>query len=90
MSVIRAEFYHPAFAGSYSIKSTLPALVPDLSYQSQAIGDGETASMKFAKMALGQYSSEETDQIREALLEYCKLDTLAMVKLHASLLRRAL
>jgi hypothetical protein len=36
-------------------------------------------------MIMGLYSAEETLQKRMELLEYCRLDTLAMVRLHEKL-----
>jgi hypothetical protein len=73
-------YYTVAMDGSYSIKRVLPALVPDLSYHGMAIGDGGAASAAYESL------HTETDQgrialIRRALLDYCGLDTLAMVRL---------
>jgi hypothetical protein len=31
--------YHPAFAGSYSLKAVLPALVPDMTYEGMAVAN---------------------------------------------------
>ena len=87
--VIRHGYYHPEFRGSYSIKRVLPVLVPGLSYGGLPIGDGDTAVAKFARMALGQYDSDQADDIRRQLLQYCHLDTLAMVELHRRLLEIA-
>ena len=84
--IIRKNFYHPAFHGSTSIKKTLPALVPEMSYEGMAIGDGSTAMAEFAFMAWGKYGDEKTEQVRKDLLAYCKLDTLAMVRLHERLM----
>jgi predicted RecB family nuclease len=83
--VIRNGYYHSDFRGSYSIKRVLPVLVPDLSYEGLPIGDGDTAVAQFARMALGQYETEEVAVIRRQLLDYCVLDTLAMVRLHQRL-----
>jgi hypothetical protein len=83
--IIIKNFYHPDFGGSVSLKSTLPALVPDMSYSSLAIGEGETAMVTFAYLAMGRYDNESADAERRNLLEYCKQDTLAMVKLHERL-----
>jgi predicted RecB family nuclease len=83
---IRNGYYHPDFRGSYSIKRVLPVLVPDLTYEGLPIGDGDTAVAQFARMALGQYDTEEVAVIRRQLLDYCALDTLAMVRLHQRLL----
>lgn len=87
--VIRRGHYHPEFRGSYSIKRVLPVLVPNLSYDGLPIGDGDTAVAKFARMALGQYDSDQAAETRRQLLRYCHLDTLAMVELHRKLLEIA-
>jgi hypothetical protein len=76
---------HPQFRGRTSIKVVLPALVPALSYDNLAINDGMNAMVTFASMIMGLYTIEEMQQKREELLEYCKLDTLAMVMLHEKL-----
>lgn len=74
-------YYHPGFNGSFSIKSILPALFPDeeeLSYNNLEVQGGEMAMVAYA--SLGQVEDEvERQHIRESLLAYCKLDTLAMV-----------
>jgi hypothetical protein len=76
---------HPQFRGRTSIKVVLPALIPDLSYDGLAINNGSNAMITFASMIMGLYSAEEMQQKRMELLEYCKLDTLAMVRLHEKL-----
>jgi hypothetical protein len=72
--------YHWQFNGSYSIKSVLPALVPELGYDKMEIRNGEMAGIAYARMQKSS-DQEEIEQIRKALLEYCRLDTFAMVKL---------
>ena len=72
-------YYHPSFEGLYSIKVVLPILVPELSYESLEIKEGGTASLVYYQL---RFQSDETKIIqRKQLLEYCKLDTLAMVKI---------
>lgn len=73
-------YYIPAMNGSYSIKSVLPALIPELSYKDLEIGDGGTASVAFTSLYQNP-NPEEIKKIRSALLEYCKMDTYAMVRL---------
>ena len=73
---------HPEFCGRTSIKVVLPVLVPDLSYEGLEIADGDAALVTFAMMAQGKMDSGEMERKRAALLEYCKMDTLAMVRLH--------
>lgn len=72
--------YHWQMQGSYSIKIVLPAFVPDLSYEGLAISDGAMAMEAWQRMCAAQ-SKEELAAIRKTLLDYCALDTLAMVRL---------
>ena len=77
--------YLPEMKGSFSIKQVLPALQPDdpqLNYKNlqggvQNGGDAMTIYPTIAKMN----TDAEKNAARQALLEYCKLDTLAMVKI---------
>lgn len=90
LPIVMHHVYHPAFGGSFSIKKVLPALVPELSYAGLAVGDGSMAITRFAQMARGEIAGEAAvRETRAALLEYCRLDTLAMVRLHAVLAERA-
>ena len=76
----RREIYHWRMAGSYSLKSVLPVLVPELSYEGLAISDGDMASEAYFTM--GEISDpEELRKLRRALLEYCGQDTLGLVRL---------
>ena len=74
------DYYKPEMKGSYSIKSVLPALCPDLSYDELDIKEGGTASRVFGQMLTGEFEGD-VQLTRTHLLEYCKLDTLAMVKI---------
>ena len=84
-AIIRKNFYHPNFHGSTSIKRTLPALVPEMSYEGLEIRNGDEAMAAFACLAQGKYGNSEIETIKNNLLEYCKQDTIAMVKLHRQL-----
>ena len=66
--------------GSYSIKSVLPALVPELSYNDLPIKEGGTASNTFLSMVNGTFEGD-VEETRKHLLAYCKMDTLAMVEI---------
>jgi predicted RecB family nuclease len=83
--VIKAHYYHPAFAGSYSIKTVLPAMAPHLAYDDLEVQEGAMASVQFHRMAFGDVNSAEQARIRTALLKYCERDTLAMVELRIAL-----
>jgi hypothetical protein len=80
MTPFRKNYRLSAMKGSYSIKYVLPALVPELSYDSLSIGNGSDASAAFYNLKHFQ-DKKEKDSTRKALLEYCGLDTLAMVKI---------
>ncbi len=76
------HYYSKAMQGSYSIKYVLPALCPgdpELDYHAlEGVHNGSEASATFADMP--NHSPEEIAVMRENLLKYCCLDTLAMVK----------
>ncbi|MGC8491920.1 MAG: DUF2779 domain-containing protein [Syntrophobacteraceae bacterium] len=71
------SIYHWKFDGSYSIKNVLPALVDGYSYDDLAISNGEMASGAWVKM-IQEAGREEKEEILVGLLQYCRLDTLAM------------
>jgi hypothetical protein len=73
-------YYTPEMKGSYSIKKVLPALIPNLTYSNLTIKEGGTASNTFASMMNNTFSGD-IEQTRKDLLEYCKLDTYAMVEI---------
>ena len=73
-------YYTPEMKGRYTIKNVLPALVPELFYQDLEISEGGTASNIFYQMVTGEFQGD-IEQTRKDLLEYCKLDTYAMVKI---------
>ena len=76
----KKQYYLPEMEGSYSIKQVLPALIPELNYDNLLIGDGGEASSAFYNLNKIQ-DSVTIQEIRTALLEYCQLDTFAMVKI---------
>lgn len=78
---INKEMYiHPDFLGSWSIKNVLPVMVPDLSYKKLKVNKGDQAMLTWWKMINSKDKKEAKD-----LLEYCSLDTLAMVKIWSRL-----
>jgi len=87
-SMIKSFFYHPRFQGSFSLKSILPALVPDMKYEDLAIHEGNQAALEYLRMIDPCTSPAEKQEIKKALQRYCGQDTLAMVKIREELLRR--
>jgi hypothetical protein len=89
LPVVREHTYRPAYAGSYSIKSVLPALVPEMSYEGMEVANGQDAGLAWESLVRGGLDHDERDRIRKALLDYCGQDTLAMVELLEVLKRRS-
>jgi hypothetical protein len=81
LPVVRSHVYHPAFAGSYSIKKVLPALVPGMTYEGMEVADGTDAGLAWESLVRGSLDQSEREKTRKALLDYCGQDTLALVRL---------
>ena len=82
-------YYRKEIGGSFSIKSVLPAICPndpDLDYHElEGVHNGGEAMSVFPEI---QYMDpEEQEKARKSLLAYCRLDTLAMVKVWEELKR---
>jgi len=88
MSPFRSHHYYTYdMKGSYSIKKVLPALVPDLSYDGMDIADGGAASSSFMSL-YDETDSKTKNKIREDLLKYCGMDSMAMVEILRILTRK--
>ena len=73
--------YRPCQNGSASIKQTLPAFVPEMSYENLGIHNGTEASEQFMDFMTGKQKPEQTAIMMQNLHEYCGQDTIAMVRL---------
>ena len=80
LKLVRDEYYHPRFHGSFSIKSVLPALVPEMGYGDREIGQGLIAAIDFGRMIAVGTPTDQKAKTRDALLAYCQRDTEAMVR----------
>lgn len=84
-------YYKKEIGGSFSIKSVLPAICPDdpeLDYHElDGIHNGTEAMSMYPKMK--DMEPEMREKNRRSLLAYCRLDTLAMVKVWEELKRAA-
>ena len=86
--LIKRYFYSIGFRGSFSLKSVLPVLVPNMSYENLMIKEGTHASLEYLRMLKSETEPEEKRRIEQALMDYCSYDTLAMVKIREALLER--
>ena len=78
-------YYNPEMKGKHSLKNILPALFPGDSYDDLEIKDGGTASNTFLSVVNGTFEGD-IEEKRKQLLDYCEMDTLAMVKILDKLL----
>lgn len=78
----RRHYYHPAMLGSWSIKAVLPTVAPDLSYQALGeVRDGLAAQHAYLEAIKPTTPEARRAALRRALLDYCRQDTLALVRL---------
>jgi hypothetical protein len=86
-TIFKDDYRHPGFKGRTSIKKVLPVLCPEFSYKDLNIQNGTEAMENWNRTIFDEELEElERVQIQKSLLEYCKLDTLAMVKIFKHLL----
>ena len=65
LPVVREHVYHPAFAGSYSIKSVLPALVPEMTYDGMEVANGQDAGLAWESLVRSGLGSSRERQGQE-------------------------
>jgi hypothetical protein len=88
MEIFRKGYYlHADFHGSNSIKHVLPVLAKDfdLHYADLQISKGDEAAMAWLDITSDVLSAEEIEAVKQYLLSYCELDTMAMVKIWEAL-----
>ena len=85
LDIFRHHYIDPAFNGSNSIKSVLPVLCPDLSYNDLDVQDGTSAQTTWLEL-INTDDPTTKEQLSTQLKAYCRLDTLAMVRIYQKLL----
>ena len=80
-------YYHQEMKGSYSMKTLLPIFAPNLSFDVLKIKNGMEAMLAFEQM----HESDEVlkQELSEALIDYCKMDTFGLVKIAESLMLKS-
>lgn len=82
LKIAEQRYYHPGQQGSWSIKKVLPAVAPDLRYEAlDGVQDGGMAMDAFKEALSPDTAPARKAQIEQQLIEYCGLDTYAMVRL---------
>ena len=80
--VMQNNYYHPEQKGSFSLKDVLPTVAPDLDYaELEGVQEGGMAMDAYAEAIHPDTPEPRKQQLEQQLREYCKLDTLALVRL---------
>ena len=81
LRLTRDHYRHPALGGSYSLKTVLPTIAPELDHALLAdVQDGLSAQAAFHEAMAPDTPADRREAVRRSLLEYCALDTLALVR----------
>jgi len=82
LPIFRRNYYHPAMRGSWSIKSVLPTVAPDMRYDALGeVREGDAVQKAYLEAIHPLTPAIRKAEIARALLEYCQFDTHAMVRL---------
>ncbi|MFQ5755678.1 MAG: DUF2779 domain-containing protein [Acidiferrobacterales bacterium] len=80
--ITNAHYYHPAMRGSWSLKAVLPTIAPDLRYDGLGeVQEGNAAGRAYFEIIDTATDEKRRKELTRALIDYCKLDTLALVRL---------
>jgi hypothetical protein len=80
--VADAHYYHRDMKGSWSLKTMLPTIAPDLDYSKlDEVQEGGAAQSAFLETIDPQTPQERREKLIGALREYCRMDTLALVRI---------
>ena len=82
LPLMQKHYYHRDMKGSWSIKAVLPTISTEPDYkQLDEIQNGMLAQSAYLEIIHSDTTLERREDLTRKMLEYCKLDTLAMVKL---------
>lgn len=82
MPVVSKNVYDSGFHGSFSLKLIAPSLLGEkFDYSDLDVGGGAEAQAMFEEMISAKTPKARAAEIKAALLQYCRLDTLSMVEL---------
>ena len=90
LAIVKGNVRHPGFRGSYSLKSVLPVLAPDMDYGDLEIAEGITASASYMRM-IDRVTRPFPNVMQSGspCWRYCARDTEAMVRVYEALVRES-
>ncbi len=81
LRLTRDHYQHPALNGSYSLKNVLPTVDAELDHALlEEVQDGLSAQAAYHEAVDPDTPEERRELLCSSLLEYCSLDTLALVR----------
>ena len=86
LNIFRKYYTDYRFKGTNGLKSVLPVVVPGMGYSSLDVQEGSQAQLVWDQM-INEVDDKKKDVLIQYLLEYCRLDTLAMVEIHKILIK---
>lgn len=82
LPITKRFYYHPEMKGSWSIKAVLPTVDAGLSYDDlDTVAHGQEAQGAYLELTSPETPSDRKEELERGLLEYCRRDTLALVRL---------
>ncbi len=80
--IVKKNYYHPDMKGSWSLKAVAACIAPDMSHAKlEEVTDGTAAQNAYLEIIAPETDSVRRDNLINKLLDYCKLDTMAMLRI---------
>lgn len=80
--IVKRNYYHPDMKGSWSLKVATACIAPEMSHAKlEEVTEGTAAQKAYVEIIAPETDSVRREDLRNKLLEYCKLDTMAMLKI---------
>jgi len=86
LKLVRENYYHPGFRGSFSLKSVSKILPDGGIYNSEYVNSGDDASMVLMQLITGKIKKESISIYEQELINYAEKDTLNLVNLYNHLI----
>lgn len=82
LPITKRFYYHPEMKGSWSIKAVLPTVDAEMSYDGlETVSHGQEAQAAYLELIAQDTPTGRKTELERGLLEYCRHDTWALVKL---------
>ena len=82
LPIAQNHYYHRDMQGSWSLKCVLPTIAPDLDYSKLGeVQEGSMAQTAYLEAIDPETPPERREKLVNSLREYCKMDTLALVRI---------